>query len=66
MVCHFSYDTRAVDNKLKKLILKIERNLVFSSMASNFVQLRKSYEDPQLRTVIFLVNIKLIVDGVLI
>ena len=32
MVCHFSYDTRAVDNKLKKLILKIERNLVFSSM----------------------------------
>ena len=32
MVCHFSYDTRAVDSKIKKLILKLERNLVFSSM----------------------------------
>ena len=32
MVCHFSYDTRTVDSKLKKLILKLERKLVFSSM----------------------------------
>lgn len=32
MVCHFSYDTRTVDSKLKKMILKTERKLVFSSM----------------------------------
>lgn len=32
MVCHFSYDSRAVENKLKKIILKLERRLVFSSM----------------------------------
>lgn len=32
MVCHFSYDSRSVDSKLKKLILKLERKLVFSSM----------------------------------
>ena len=32
MVCHFSYDSRSVDNKIKKLILKLERKLVFSSM----------------------------------
>lgn len=32
MVCHFSYDTRSVDNFLKKLILKVERKIVFGSM----------------------------------
>ena len=32
MVCHFSYDTRAVDSKIKKMILRLERSLVFSSM----------------------------------
>ena len=32
MVCHFSYDLSTVDSKLKKLILAIERKLVYSSM----------------------------------
>lgn len=32
MVCHFSYDTRTVNSKLKKMILAIERKLVFSSI----------------------------------
>ncbi|MDD3252112.1 MAG: glycosyltransferase family 4 protein [Lachnospiraceae bacterium] len=32
MVCHFSYDTRTVDSKIKKIILAMERKLVFSSM----------------------------------
>lgn len=32
MVCHFSYDSRAVDSKLKKIILILERKIVYSSM----------------------------------
>jgi glycosyltransferase involved in cell wall biosynthesis len=32
MLCHFSYDTRAVDSKLKKLLLRMERKLVFSGL----------------------------------
>lgn len=32
MVCHFSYDTRAVDGIIKKMLLAIERKLVFKAM----------------------------------
>lgn len=32
MVCHFSYDTRTVNSKIKKMALAIERKLVFSSI----------------------------------
>ncbi|GGF81832.1 glycosyltransferase [Wenyingzhuangia marina] len=32
MVCHFSYDTRAVNNKLKKTLLRAERWLVYRGM----------------------------------
>ena len=32
MLCHFSYDDKCVDGKLKKLLLKKERKLVFRNM----------------------------------
>lgn len=32
MICHFSYDTRTVKSKIKKLLLRFERKLVYSSM----------------------------------
>lgn len=32
MVCHFSYDSRTVESKIKKIMLRLERRLVYNTM----------------------------------